>query len=37
MAAKKGHIKIVDYLVDQGSGDVNIQDNEGVNNISVTA
>ena len=37
MAVRNAHIKVVKYLVEQGTADVNIQDNEGVNKISVAA
>ena len=30
LAAKSGHVKIVNYLCDEGA-DINIQDNDGVN------
>ena len=38
MAVRNARIKVVKYLVEQGTADdVNIQDNKGVNKISVAA
>ena len=37
MTVRKAHIKVVKYLVEQGTADVNTRDNEGVNKISVAA